>query len=389
MQPSASRQMPSGPTPSAQTRRFDRVPSSAMSNAVSRAANDSATMSVLLSGVMTMPFGNAISLGDLADVAVRRDQRDLAGRLSARQHVVEVGEVEVDRVDVDVAAPVDRHLAPAVRRDVAEIGMPDAGAVGLDADQLVAGDRASGRPGASSTAQPRPSGPRSDHLALAVEVDGDDLLGAPVGEPQPAVVPARGLRHRQAIEQHTRLVCVREAVRHQTSIRPVLPRGDRRRRQNSSVRTHIGRTDLRLAPLAWYEGGCLVSRSRGAEGHRGRRGPRQREPRRGRRRDRLGGPVRLVAQGGHRRAGQYVRCRRPWQWSSGQGRLSGPSRERRPRRYDSTSSRRVGCVDTARNRGTSQPCPAGWSAPPSDLEKVSRTVLDMSAGVLPSTIVNA
>ena len=60
MQPSASRQMPSGPTPSAQTRRLDSVPSSAMSKAVG-AANDSATMRVLLSGVMTIPFGNAIS----------------------------------------------------------------------------------------------------------------------------------------------------------------------------------------------------------------------------------------------------------------------------------------------------------------------------------------
>ena len=61
MQPSASRQMPSGPTPSAQTRRFDNVPSSAMSKAVSRAANDSATISVRLSGVTTIPFGKAIS----------------------------------------------------------------------------------------------------------------------------------------------------------------------------------------------------------------------------------------------------------------------------------------------------------------------------------------
>ena len=61
MQPSASRQMPSGPTPSAQIRRFERVPSSAMSNAVSREAKDSATTSVLLSGATTMPFGKASS----------------------------------------------------------------------------------------------------------------------------------------------------------------------------------------------------------------------------------------------------------------------------------------------------------------------------------------
>jgi hypothetical protein len=62
MQPSASRQMPSGPTPSAQIRRFERAPSCSMSNAVSRAAKDSATTSVLLSGVMTMPLGKASSL---------------------------------------------------------------------------------------------------------------------------------------------------------------------------------------------------------------------------------------------------------------------------------------------------------------------------------------
>jgi hypothetical protein len=43
--PSASRQIPS-PSTSAQTRRFERLPSSAMSNAVSRLAQDSATTSV-------------------------------------------------------------------------------------------------------------------------------------------------------------------------------------------------------------------------------------------------------------------------------------------------------------------------------------------------------
>jgi hypothetical protein len=67
MQRSASRQMPSGPTPSAQTRRFDKVPSAAMSKAVSRAAK---------------------GLGDDERLVVRRDHhavregelvRDLAG----------------------------------------------------------------------------------------------------------------------------------------------------------------------------------------------------------------------------------------------------------------------------------------------------------------------
>jgi hypothetical protein len=92
MQPSASRQMPSGGTPSAQTRRLDRAPSSAMSKAVSRAAG--------------------------------------------REHLVELGEVEVDRVDVDVAASVSGDLAPSERRDVAEIGVLDARPVALDPNQL-------------------------------------------------------------------------------------------------------------------------------------------------------------------------------------------------------------------------------------------------------------
>ena len=54
-------QIPSGPTPSAQTRRLERLPSPAMSNAVSLLANDSAMISVELSGVTTMPLGNAMS----------------------------------------------------------------------------------------------------------------------------------------------------------------------------------------------------------------------------------------------------------------------------------------------------------------------------------------
>jgi hypothetical protein len=51
-----SMQMPSGPRPSAQTRRLDKLPSAAMSNAVSRLAKDSEMISVELSGV-TAPVG--------------------------------------------------------------------------------------------------------------------------------------------------------------------------------------------------------------------------------------------------------------------------------------------------------------------------------------------
>ena len=60
MQPSASRQMPSGPMSSAHTRRFANPPSASMSNASSRPVNDSDMISVEPSGVITIPFGNAM-----------------------------------------------------------------------------------------------------------------------------------------------------------------------------------------------------------------------------------------------------------------------------------------------------------------------------------------
>ena len=53
--------IPSGATSSANTRRLESPPPGSMSNAVSRLANDSEMISVRLSGVMTMPFGKAMS----------------------------------------------------------------------------------------------------------------------------------------------------------------------------------------------------------------------------------------------------------------------------------------------------------------------------------------
>jgi hypothetical protein len=117
---------------------------------------------------------------------------------------VELAEVEVDRVDVDVAAPVDGDLAPPEPRDVAEIRVPDARPVGLDPDQL----RACDEQAAVRKPVRRPAesiGAFSDHVTVAVQVDGDDLPRPPVREPQPAVMPARRLRHGQAVEQYARL----------------------------------------------------------------------------------------------------------------------------------------------------------------------------------------
>ena len=73
-------QMPSPPSPSsAQTRRFERLPSASMSNAASRPANDSAQISVELSGVTTIPFGNCRSSATWRTSPSGRDQRDQPG----------------------------------------------------------------------------------------------------------------------------------------------------------------------------------------------------------------------------------------------------------------------------------------------------------------------
>ena len=60
----------------AHTRRFDSVPSSPRSNAVSRPPSVSATISVRASGVMTVPFGNMRSSAATVAVAVGVDAND-------------------------------------------------------------------------------------------------------------------------------------------------------------------------------------------------------------------------------------------------------------------------------------------------------------------------
>jgi hypothetical protein len=57
-----------------------------------------------------------------------------------------------------------------------------------------------------SMVQPRPSG---HDLTLAVEVDGPDLAGTPVGEPEPVVVPLGRLDHCESVQEDGRVVMVR------------------------------------------------------------------------------------------------------------------------------------------------------------------------------------
>ena len=156
------------------------------------------------------------AVGDLAGLAVRRHQRDLPRRLPAPDDVVEVREVEVDRVDIDVAAAVDGHLAPAVWRDGAQLGVPDTGSVGLHPHQLGAGDEH------ASVREPvrRPAAPTAafcHDLGVPLEVDSDHFVGSPVGEPQAAVMPSRRLPHPQTAQQDPRLPD-RRLVRHHSPL---------------------------------------------------------------------------------------------------------------------------------------------------------------------------
>ena len=113
-------------------------------------------------------------------------------------------EVEIAAaVDVDVAAAVDDELVP-VAGEVAQVGVRDDGAIGLEAVSPCAGDEQ------PAVRQPvdRPAEaawPVGDDLAVAVEVDGDDLVGPPMGEPQPAVMPAWRLDVGESAQEDSRL----------------------------------------------------------------------------------------------------------------------------------------------------------------------------------------
>src|SRR5919204_375024 len=136
-------------------------------------------------------------LRHLACRAVRRDQHD-----DPRLEVL-LAEPEADGVQIDVAAAVDHDLIPAVRAETAQVGVPHHGSVGLPAHQLLA------RHEKAAVVKPvdRPPEPRrafGDDLAPTVEVEGDDLPGAPVGKPESAVVPAWRLADHESAHEHPR-----------------------------------------------------------------------------------------------------------------------------------------------------------------------------------------
>src|SRR5262249_5780892 len=61
-----------------------------------------------------------------------------------------------------------------------------------------------------------------DDLAVALEIDGDDLRRAPVGEPEPAFMPARLLAELDVRHQHLRLAhSPRSSGRRSSAIAPI------------------------------------------------------------------------------------------------------------------------------------------------------------------------
>src|SRR5438445_1939180 len=87
---------------------------------------------------------------------------------------------------------------------MAQVGVSDARRVGLDAEQLAAGDEHASivQPVDGPAAAPTAG---ADDLAAPLEVDRDDLVGAPAREPQAALVPAGRLSHAEAVQQDPRV----------------------------------------------------------------------------------------------------------------------------------------------------------------------------------------
>ena len=95
--PFGIQQIPSGvASPSwANTRRSDSEPSSAMLKAVKQFANVSATMKVLPSGLITLPFGKPRPSATTRALSVRRDHDDVRrlGFFAAHQVVTEIPDI--------------------------------------------------------------------------------------------------------------------------------------------------------------------------------------------------------------------------------------------------------------------------------------------------------
>lgn len=136
------------------------------------------------------------SVCHLPNSAIQGDESDHpGGELATRK-------VKVDAIDINVAPAVHDDLVPRMLRKARQIGMGDQRAVGLPAEEQSLAPRDDEQ---APIAQPvdtkwdtRRAG---DDLAPAFEIDGNDLLRAPVREHETVVVPTRRLAQRESGQQ--------------------------------------------------------------------------------------------------------------------------------------------------------------------------------------------
>jgi hypothetical protein len=154
------------------------------------------------------PVGEGQVVGDDTGHSLRRDQGDEAGCGFA------TGEVEADAVDVGVAVAVDDDVVPWLVGDRREVGVRGHRADGIAAQQLttcrVQHEQLTVRQEVDAH---REGLDANHHLMATLPVEDYHLVRAPVGEPEPACVPAGRLTEDDALHQHGHAMKTATAVR--------------------------------------------------------------------------------------------------------------------------------------------------------------------------------
>src|SRR6266581_3877421 len=129
------------------------------------------------------------SVRNLANRTVRSDQCD-----DSRDELPTAEKIEVTPVDVGVTTTIHHDLVPAAC-EATQVGMGHQRPVWLPAQEKSLGTRYDKQaPIGEPVDGERDRGwDTGDYLAVALDIDGDDLLRAPVREPQTTLMPTRRL----------------------------------------------------------------------------------------------------------------------------------------------------------------------------------------------------
>src|SRR5438132_1297309 len=132
-----------------------------------------------------MPFANAHPSATCRTEPSGVTKTRMPGELAAWK-------VEAEVADVGVAPTVHHHVAPGVARQVAQVGMSHKRAIVLPAQEQPVAHGDDKQAPIRQEAQAHWSAlDAGDDFALALQIDGNDLLSAEVGEPEAAIVPTR------------------------------------------------------------------------------------------------------------------------------------------------------------------------------------------------------